>query len=210
VDAELIVELPKKGSQSRTLQRTRRAARKEPAIPRSFDDFIIPDAFSGTLDGDQFYAADRSVRGGRIIIFKTVPLLFYQLYTVFGFCFGTVVPFVYALLPDKRRGTYQALFDEIRMLVNGAQPLFPFSATLNAKSSTDGIIPIVRNGRWVFVAGPKAGRTCFRSNSKRSQIRHGSYGNISERRDQPVRDLLQAACYCAQSEEIVELEWGDD
>jgi hypothetical protein len=104
---------------------------------------VIPQRYSATLRDEQFYLADREVRGGRLLIFSTmenlhrlaeckhwfadgtfstVPLLFYQLYTIFGLAFGTAVPLVYALLPNKRRETYAALFDELRMLADNLAP----------------------------------------------------------------------------------------
>src|ERR1043165_7426747 len=49
--------------------------------------------------------------------FKVVPELFFQLYTVQVRAFGTVVPCLYVLLPNKTQGTYVRLFDEIKVLL---------------------------------------------------------------------------------------------
>lgn len=54
--------------------------------------------------------------------FSTAPHLFKQLYTIHVVMFETVVPVVYALLPNKTRETYVKLLQEIKRLQPGLQP----------------------------------------------------------------------------------------
>lgn len=54
--------------------------------------------------------------------FSTAPALFQQLYTVHIVQFNTVIPVVYALLPNKTRATYEKMLQELKNLVPGLQP----------------------------------------------------------------------------------------
>jgi hypothetical protein len=42
--------------------------------------------------------------------FYSVPKIFFQLYTIHGFYKGEMMPFIYALLPNKSTNTYLRLF----------------------------------------------------------------------------------------------------
>ena len=68
--------------------------------------------------------------------FDVSPTIFYQLYTIHARYGKTVVPCVYALLPDKTEATYNRLLTEIAAHLNGNVPtdiLFDFErAAINA------------------------------------------------------------------------------
>ncbi|XP_064109705.1 uncharacterized protein LOC135217666 [Macrobrachium nipponense] len=51
--------------------------------------------------------------------FDITPPLFSQLYSIHGLYLGRTHPLVYALLPNKRQGTYETLFRELNHLTNG-------------------------------------------------------------------------------------------
>ena len=50
--------------------------------------------------------------------FYTSPPLFHQMYTIHGYFKGQVMPFVYALLPNKNYETYNRLLTLIKEKVN--------------------------------------------------------------------------------------------
>jgi hypothetical protein len=55
--------------------------------------------------------------------FRTVPLLFHQLYTLHGLKENTSVPLLFALLPDKSQETYITLLQQIKVLEPSVNPL---------------------------------------------------------------------------------------
>lgn len=57
--------------------------------------------------------------------FDVVPKLFYQMFVIFGSRFGTVTPFLFALLPNKKtKDTYRALFTAIKDMGGDFQSIF--------------------------------------------------------------------------------------
>src|SRR5262249_6761109 len=48
--------------------------------------------------------------------FKTVPPLFEQLYTIHGVHYNSVIPSIFALLPNKTQATYTRLLAELKNL----------------------------------------------------------------------------------------------
>ena len=54
--------------------------------------------------------------------FKTVPEIFYQLYTMHAFSNGRVFSCVYALLSDKKEETCNTLFLQFKTLKIGLNP----------------------------------------------------------------------------------------
>lgn len=89
------------------------------------------------------YDSDQDLLPGRILVFATraglhllsqspdwfadgtfsvVPRLFEQLYSLHAIHHGTVVPCVYALLPNKTRATYVKMLQELKNLQAGLQP----------------------------------------------------------------------------------------
>lgn len=55
--------------------------------------------------------------------FKTVPHLFYQLYTLHGLQNNIAVPLVFALLPDKNKATYVKFLRKVKELEPAVSPL---------------------------------------------------------------------------------------
>ena len=54
--------------------------------------------------------------------FKTVPHLFYQLYTLHGIQVNNSIPLLYALLPDKTEATYVRLLQQVKQLQPDVYP----------------------------------------------------------------------------------------
>ncbi|XP_065315571.1 uncharacterized protein LOC135924440 [Gordionus sp. m RMFG-2023] len=55
--------------------------------------------------------------------FKTTPLIFYQLWTLHVLYNKTVIPTIFALLPNKTKITYIRVLDEIKRLQNNVNPI---------------------------------------------------------------------------------------
>ena len=91
-------------------------------MPNSYLDLNIPEEFTKTIKGELFLIYDSGPTNGRILIFatqsnldilvrsehwyadgtfKTVSLIFGQLYTIHGLKSGNITPLLYALLPNK-------------------------------------------------------------------------------------------------------------
>ena len=98
-------QLPSVNSLKRTVQRVRQQIDGPVASPENLDALEIPDRYATTLDGAQFLLFDSGPGNNRILIFstatnmqmlsqsqhwygdgtfKTVPLLFEQMYTIHG------------------------------------------------------------------------------------------------------------------------------
>ncbi|XP_042221586.1 uncharacterized protein LOC121866058 [Homarus americanus] len=103
-------------------------------MPSTLADLVIPSEYKMTADGEDFLLYDRGPSDQRMLVFSTVqslrllenssdwfadgafkvvPELFYQLYTIHSLALKTVIPCVYALLPNKHRATYQDLFHQL-------------------------------------------------------------------------------------------------
>src|ERR1700733_10820693 len=54
--------------------------------------------------------------------FKSVPELFFQLYTIHSLASGDAIPCLYVLLPNKTNTTYRRLFQAMQTIVPGLQP----------------------------------------------------------------------------------------
>ena len=98
----------------------------------------IPEEFKSTTHGEQFLLFDNgNGSSSRMLIFststnldllsrsklwladgtfKTVPQIFYQLYTIHAFSNGREFPCVYALLSDKKEVTYNSFFLQLKTL----------------------------------------------------------------------------------------------
>ncbi|XP_077293964.1 uncharacterized protein LOC143916644 [Arctopsyche grandis] len=110
-----------------------------PAEPRTVSDINVLPAYRVTLKGDEFLIIDvTSADNTRILVFststnirhlsegefwimdgtfKTVPTLFYQLYTIHtkvGFTNSRILPMVYILMTAKSQVAYSRLFEEIK------------------------------------------------------------------------------------------------
>ena len=119
----------------RWIRRRRAAVRIMPPLPTSRATVVIPAQFLSTINGDQFLLYDSGVgnndriilfgtRGGLDLMrdnpnwfmdgtFKTVPSIFFQLYTIHVVKSGYVLPCIFGLLPNKTGQTYQAFFNQL-------------------------------------------------------------------------------------------------
>lgn len=121
--------LPEPGALRRAVQRARSASHNVPASPASLAELQVPERYARTSDGRTFLLHDSGPEDGdqRLLVFATdasldrleryghwfldgtfkcVPRLFAQLYTIHVSCDGTVLPAVFALLPNKQQQTY--------------------------------------------------------------------------------------------------------
>lgn len=125
------------------IQRTRKQTDEFPPEPTSRSDISIPENFTNTLSGNRFLLHDNLEPNERIILFctdncltmlsrcrewfcdgtfKTVPSLFLQLYTIHVKIESSVVPAVYALLPNKTFITYNNLISYLRIYNHNLNP----------------------------------------------------------------------------------------
>ncbi|CAF1499053.1 unnamed protein product [Rotaria sp. Silwood1] len=106
-----------------------------PTLPTSFA-FDIPDCYQSTSTGEKFLFSDSLVRRrDRMLLFgstkqleilfdsstvlmdgtfSATPPFFSQVFTLHGLKFGCSFPCVFGLLPDRKKGTYQHLFCELK------------------------------------------------------------------------------------------------
>lgn len=110
-------------------------------IPTKIEDLIIPERYSVTVSGTKFLLKDinitRTKQNDHILIFstnanlnylrssneiyadgtlKTVPTLFYQLYSIHGSLNGKVLRLVLNLCTGKNKKLYRRMFHEIKDL----------------------------------------------------------------------------------------------
>ena len=111
----------------RTIRSIRQQTLAGPALPSTCSEIVFPPKLTITFKGDQFLMYDSGPVEKRIVIFatkrnlqclsqssrwyadgtfKTVLLLFHQLYTLHGLKQKGSLPLVFALLPDKTEETY--------------------------------------------------------------------------------------------------------
>jgi len=137
VDIDVIPEV---SSQKNLIQKLKRARRKVlPVEPQTLMDFNLGDEYKTTLSGADFY---REIQTGDDLIclfanrehlrflfrsnywimdgtFKTVPLLFRQLYTIHcevGGINSRILPIVWVLMTSKSQACYVSLFQALRDL----------------------------------------------------------------------------------------------
>lgn len=130
--------MPKAEALRKTIQRKRTVVQAVPAAPTDLQSLQIPDDFKtyeaapGQLE--DFLLVDTGPGPNRILVFgrtgnmtwcgevqslyldgtfKQAPPLFHQVYVILAERNGHIFPLLYALLPNKRRQTYQQLFQEI-------------------------------------------------------------------------------------------------
>jgi MULE transposase domain/FLYWCH zinc finger domain len=133
-DEEVLENLPEKHSLFRTINRHQNKER--PALPRTMEDLEILAPYDVTLNNDNFFQYDTgSDDPNRILVFytshalqqlvqsrtifcdgtfKTVPTMFYQLYTIHGEVNDYVYPLVYALCTNKSSETYRDIFEHLK------------------------------------------------------------------------------------------------
>ena len=144
VDDQTVARLPRIDHMRRNIRRQRHAVQEILPQPASAQDMVIPDAYQTTSQGERFLQYD-SGRGDpqRMLIystnrnldnlqesrhwfldgtFKTVPSVFYQLYTIHFERHHQIYPSVYCLLLNKRQDTYQELFARLKTLRPNLNP----------------------------------------------------------------------------------------
>ena len=105
-----------------------------PPLPSSRENICLQGEWTKTASGDDFLIADDGDED-RVLIFatddnirqlcradtvygdgtfQTCPRLFYQIFTLHIFCHGKQHPVLYALLPNKRRDTYQRMLTMVQ------------------------------------------------------------------------------------------------
>jgi len=141
----------------KTIQRIRQKEIMAPANPRTLDELVIPAEYKTTIDGKPFLLYDSNdEKSGkpRILIYSTeenlnlmtncnnwyadgtfssAPSIFYQLYTIHGIQYSNVLPFLFALLPNKTEETYVRLFE---IILNLKLELKPTTFMLDFEVST--------------------------------------------------------------------------
>ena len=127
--------LPSVTAMKKTTQRIRRAAEAPFARPTSLTELDIQPPYTMTSSNQSFLLWDSGAGDrNRILVFsternlellasrnshwmadgtfKTAPPLFAQLLTIHAIIFNTVIPLVYALLPNKTKDTYKRLIEQ--------------------------------------------------------------------------------------------------
>lgn len=133
-----LASLPSRRTLSRRIQRARRKLNPTPPIPVMRSGFEIPEQYTKTTSGIRFLQYDSGIDDAeRILIFssdenldllvrhrqwladgtfKCSPSVFYQLFTLHVHISGSVLPVLYALLPNKTKQTYQRMLMEFSKL----------------------------------------------------------------------------------------------
>lgn len=136
-------KLPSVDSMKRTIRNIRNRNFDGPALPLHRRDIVFTDEYKTACSGELFLQYDSGPEDNRLLIFstkrnlqllarsehwyadgtfKTVPLLFYQLYTIHGFKDKISIPLVYALLPNKSEETYVTLLQQLKLLEPAVSP----------------------------------------------------------------------------------------
>ena len=126
------------GNLRRDLRRQRQRAGNPLPVPMGRGDFDVPLQCQQTGQGQRFLLHDSGRSDDRVLIFatqgnmevlqqsphwfmdgtfKTVPEIYFQLFTVHSLVNGQVVPCVYALLPNKQQGTYERILGVLKQNV---------------------------------------------------------------------------------------------
>ena len=144
LDDHVLMALPKRATLNRALQRRRRKINNQanggiplPPVPTD-QAFDLPDSFIDMVLHDTGAGSNRMlVLGSRELLdglaradvwladgtFKVVPSIFFQLYSVhFNFVSGINPAAIYCLVINKTAMTYQAILQQLRVLVPLASP----------------------------------------------------------------------------------------
>jgi hypothetical protein len=127
----------------RTVQNKRKLASGAPNDPNNLINLLIPDNYRITSNGEKFLYYDSGLEEERILIFttnkflnhlsqskhwysdgtfKVVPKLFNQLFTIHALNYQTIIPTIYALMPNRRTDTYIRVFEAIKNLKPDLNP----------------------------------------------------------------------------------------
>lgn len=139
--------LPSTSALRKVVRRKRNAISNAPPNPVSVEALVIPPEYYEYViaegERENFLLFDSGPHEDRILIFgrqsntqtfadcttlfvdgtfKICPNLFRQVYTVSGLKHGGVHPIIYALLPNKRKVTYDRLFQQLCVLMPNLRP----------------------------------------------------------------------------------------
>ncbi|XP_068211896.1 uncharacterized protein, partial [Palaemon carinicauda] len=143
VSGAVALKLPSISNIKRNIRNIRAKKNYVPALPDCQEDLIIPEDFTKTHKGELFLMYDSGPTNDRILIFstqrnldllarsenwfadgtfKTVPSIFFQLYTIHGVHSGSIIPLVYALLPNKTQETYKRFLQIVKEKIPTFEP----------------------------------------------------------------------------------------
>lgn len=132
--------MPSIPSMKRTVRKIRQGA---VTVPQTVLDLCVLDQYKVTSEGKPFLLYDSGAIENRILVFstednlkalsksnnwyvdgtfKTVPLIFNQLFMIHGIQENLSIPLVYALLPNKSTETYKNLFEQLKILSPDLHP----------------------------------------------------------------------------------------
>ena len=145
---EVLGLLPSEDTIRRDIRRNRQAVNQIPPVPQPNNlQFVLPQRYCITTEGDQFLQVDSFANHSRMLLFAsqksldllarcphwymdgtfdTLPPQFMQLYTVHGIKNGRNIIGVYAMLTNKHEDTYERMLRHVQFLSGNANP-----ATIN-------------------------------------------------------------------------------
>lgn len=143
INQSVAAKLPSVPNLKRVIVNARAKQNSGPVQPVSRRDIVFPEEFTRTEKGEPFLLFDSGPEDDRMLIFataqnlqilrssnhwhgdgtfKTVPLLFEQLYTIHALRENKSIPLVYILLANKTQYTYARMLREIKNLIGVFQP----------------------------------------------------------------------------------------
>lgn len=132
-DQEVLLHLPERTSLLRSVNRSQNVGR--PPLPQTLEECTVTPPYDVSLSGEAFLQLDSRENNNRILVFytkdglnhlcrsrtifcdgtfKSVPRLFYQLYTVHGKINDLVFPLIYCLCTRKDEATYTLIFEHLK------------------------------------------------------------------------------------------------
>ncbi|XP_078504918.1 uncharacterized protein LOC144763312 isoform X2 [Lissotriton helveticus] len=158
-------ELPRPSLLKRRIKKRKVIEGYLPKIPHNLSDFVIPEKFRVTINGDRFLQLECSSENEHILLFaternlaylraseiwqvdgtfKTCPEPFKQLYTVHGYIKTETFPLVYALLPDTILSTYKVMFQRIKELTENPPKTCIMDFDVNAMNAVKSVFPEIQ------------------------------------------------------------------
>ncbi|XP_069090533.1 zinc finger protein 670 isoform X3 [Pleurodeles waltl] len=158
-------ELPRPSLLKRRIKKKKVIQDYLPKIPHNLSDFVIPEKFKVTINGDRFLQLECSSENENIVLFateknlaylraskiwqvdgtfKTCPEPFKQLYTVHGYIKTETFPLVYALLPDTKLNTYNVMFQRIKELTINPPKICIMDFDANAMNAIKSVFPEIQ------------------------------------------------------------------